>query len=198
MNNPTQPPIRPPDRTAPIRPPAARRLRGYSFDPSTAIQLETMGISEIVYKIPWDKELKKGPVGEYLEVVDYDPASQCFYTPIDLNNPFLIAQDGLQPSQGNPQFHQQMVYAVAMTTIGNFEQALGRKVLWRSHSIRKGTHFEETFVRRLRIYPHALREANAFITLPKRRYCLATSPPPATLRARIWPAARFSPACLMT
>ena len=33
---------------------------------------------------------------------------------------------GSTPSEGNPQFHQQMVYAVAMTTIHNFERALGR------------------------------------------------------------------------
>jgi hypothetical protein len=30
------------------------------------------------------------------------------------------------PSESNPQFHQQMVYAVAMTTIQNFEKALGQ------------------------------------------------------------------------
>ena len=45
----------------------------------------------------------------------------------------LLAQDGLAPSEANPQFHQQMVYAVAMTTIGHFEQALGRVALWSSH-----------------------------------------------------------------
>lgn len=29
----------------------------------------------------------EGPVGEYLEVVDRDPASGCCYTPVDLNDP---------------------------------------------------------------------------------------------------------------
>ena len=56
-----------------------------------------------------------------------------------------------------------MTYAVAMTTISNFEQALGRKIIWRTHSSKdkKGNDIE-TYVPRLRIYPHALREANAF------------------------------------
>ncbi len=143
-----------------------------------------MGINEIVYTVPWEDNLKTGPVGEYLEIVDYDPASQCFYAPVDLNNPYLIAQDGVAPAQGNPQFHQQMVYAVAMTTIGNFEQALGRKVLWRSHSVQSGKDWKETFVRRLRVYPHALREANAFYN-PKKKallfgYFTATRKSPGT------------------
>ncbi len=130
-----------PDHAAPLPHPVFRRLRGYAFDPSISIKLETMGINQIVYKVPWEDNLKKGPVGEYLEVVDYDPPSQAFYAPVDLNNPWLIAQDGLAPSAGNPQFHQQMVYAVAMTTIRNFEQALGRKMQWRTHSSvdKKGT-----------------------------------------------------------
>ena len=55
--------------------------------------------------------------------MDYDPGSGCFYEPIDLNDPNILAQDRLPPSEGNPQFHQQMVYAVAMTTVRNFERA---------------------------------------------------------------------------
>jgi serine/threonine protein kinase len=39
-----------------------------------------------------------------------------------LDDPDVLAQDGLAPSEGNPQFHQQMAYAVAMTTIRNFER----------------------------------------------------------------------------
>jgi hypothetical protein len=159
----------PPARSNPIRPPSVRRLRGYAFDPSISLRMDTLGINEIVYPVPWEDQLKPGPVGEYVEVVDFDPASQCFYEPVDLNNRYLVAQDGIPPSQGIPQFHQQMAYAVAMTTIRNFEQALGRKVLWRSHSIPDGKgHWKETFVRRLRIYPHALREANAFYDPSKK------------------------------
>ena len=77
-----------------------------------------------------DDVLGPGPVGEYLEVVDRDPASKAFYAPVDLNDPHLLAQDGMAPSESNPQFHQQMVYAVAMRTIRTFERALGRLALW--------------------------------------------------------------------
>jgi hypothetical protein len=74
--------------------------------------------------------LLPGPTGDYLEVIDVDPASGCAYEPVDLNDPHLLATNGLPPSEDNPKFHQQMVYAVAMTTIQHFERALGRQVLW--------------------------------------------------------------------
>lgn len=148
--------------------PAHRRLQGYAYDPSLSGRMDTALFNETVYKIRWedasplpDEGLMPGPVGEYLEVVDYDPASGCFYNPIDLNHPYILAQDGLEPSEGNPQFHQQMVYAVIMTTIANFENALGRYALW-------STGADFGFVRRLRVYPHALREANAYYSPDKK------------------------------
>ena len=52
-----------------------------------------------------------------------------------------------------------MVYAVAMRTIYNFEQALGRKALW---SPRMRGKDDREYVQKLRIYPHALRERNAY------------------------------------
>ena len=159
--------------------PSHRLLRGYAFDPSLATQLETALVSEIVYKVPWESllpdpdEKSKGPApeglrGEYLEVVDYDPASGCFYAPVDLNRPEILAQNGLSPSEGNPQFHQQMVYAVAMTTIDRFERALGRKTLWADRWENDGSvKGDAQFVQRLRIYPHALRQANAYYSRQK-------------------------------
>ena len=106
---------------------------------------------------------RAGPIGEYIEVIDVDPASNRAYLPVDLNDPFLLAQDGLTPSESNPQFHQQMVYAVAMTTIRQFERALGRVALWSDRRIRQPDgDYHEQFIRRLRIYPHALRERNAY------------------------------------
>jgi hypothetical protein len=141
--------------------PTQRHLRGYAFDPSLATQLETALVSEIIYKVPWEA-LGKGPVGEYLEVVDFDPASRCFYAPIDLDHPDVLAQDGLAPSEGNPQFHQQMVYAAAMTTIDRFERALGRKAFWADRFDADCRGPADEYVQRLRIYPHALRMANAY------------------------------------
>src|SRR2546421_2159840 len=170
------PPAIRPTRTIPIERPPFRRLRGYAFDPSLSTQLDSALINIVTMKVPWEFDpktgkdiLQPGPVGEYLEVVDVDPRWHCFYAPVDLNSPYLLAQDGLAPSEGNPQFHQQMTYAVAMTTIRNFERALGRLAFWAPHySIESDGQggqaagkIIETYVQRLRIYPHALREANA-------------------------------------
>lgn len=62
-------------------------------------------MDEEVFRIPWedgarelvplddasdtDAGLSPGPIGEYLEVIDYDPASRCFYAPVDVNSPLV-------------------------------------------------------------------------------------------------------------
>jgi hypothetical protein len=154
----------PPKGHAPARRrPPFRKLRIYAFDPSLNWRIDTAVINQMTLQVPWE-DLEPGPVGEYLEVVDVDPASRCFYPPVDLNHDFLLAQDGLDPAEGDPQFHQQMVYAVSMTTIRNFERALGRRVLWSP----AGADQAYAFVPRLRIYPHALREQNAFYSPQKK------------------------------
>jgi len=57
-------------------------LRGLRVRSVLSQQFETAGINEIVFKVPWEK-LTPGPVGDYLEVIDYDPASQAFYDPVE-------------------------------------------------------------------------------------------------------------------
>ncbi len=145
------------DRAHPSQP-VNRRLRVFSFDPSTAGALENVDINQTVVTIPWEG-VGPGPSGEYIEVVDHDPATGCFYAPVDLNDTPLIAADGLAPAEGDPKFHQQMVYAVAMRTIHTFEEALGRKALW---SPRVDGLNDAEYVPKLRIYPHALRDRNAY------------------------------------
>ena len=49
-----------------------------------------------------------------------------YYPPVDLDDPDVLMQRGLDPSDSDPRFHQQMVYAVVMKVIENFERALGR------------------------------------------------------------------------
>jgi hypothetical protein len=159
--------------------PAYRHLRGYALDPGLAQQLETAPISQIVFRVPWEP-MAPGPVGEYLEVIDYDPAGKCFYEPVNLNDPFLLAQDGLTPSEGTPQFHQQMVYAVAQLTIQGFERALGRRAQWSpgpSHDP-ENPKDDSHYVPRLRIYPHALREANAYYSPAKKALLFGYFPAP--------------------
>jgi hypothetical protein len=57
-------------------------------------------------------------------------------------------QGGLEPSEADPRFHQQMVYAVATTVLENFDRALGRRIKFRGGP--------------LRVFPHAFQDANAF------------------------------------
>jgi hypothetical protein len=158
-----------------VRKPSApnRRLRTYALDPSIGKRFDSLTVNETTLSVPWEEPLGPGPVGEYLEVVDVDPASNRVYEPVDLNNPSLLAQDGWPPSEGNPQFHQQMVYAVGMTTIGHFEKAIGRRALWAPHfaSSPDAAHADTrgpSEVRRLRIYPHALRMDNAYYSPDKK------------------------------
>jgi hypothetical protein len=108
--------------------PVVRKLRVFAVDPGLTARFETAITNEMTLAIPWE-ELKPGPAGEYLEVVDVDEHGMTVHEPVDLDHPDLLAQDGLSLS-GNPQFRQQMVYAVAMRTVRNFERALGRSVLW--------------------------------------------------------------------
>ena len=181
------------------RPPSRRRLQIFAVDPGASNRLATAFINKTVIDIPWEgeataatrsagsvreegeatpaKALGPGPVGEYVEVVDLDPASGMAYPPIDLNDPYLLAECGLSPSEGNPQFHQQMVYAVTMRTIEAFESALGRRVLWATKRTEREEKnpstgkvekkYKEEYVQRLRVYPHALRQANAYWALRK-------------------------------
>ena len=81
--------------------PIFRKLRGYAFDPSLSLRVETAGINDIVYKVQWE-ELEPGPIGEYLEVIDYDPTVEKYYKPVDLQDSYVLAQDGISPSEGNP------------------------------------------------------------------------------------------------
>ncbi|MGL6246186.1 hypothetical protein [Pseudomonas sp.] len=155
--------------------PPTRKLRVYAFDPQASTQMDTVQINHATIELPWEQrwepEILPGPVNEYLEVIDVDPTSGQFYKPVNLNDPHLLAQDGLAPSEGDPRFHQQMVFTVAMKTIKLFERALGRKVFWSPRAVEDAVTKKTksyVYVRRLRIYPHALREANAYYSPAKK------------------------------
>ena len=161
----------------------------FAFDPTLGVELDTVRINETTLSVTWERDadgrelLETGPAGEYVEVIDRDPASGCSYAPLDLNDPRLLAQDGLPPSESNPQFHQQMVYAVSMRTIQTFERALGRPALWsprrEATKVRGKTSYHEAYVRRLRLYPHALREGNAYYSPDKKAVLFGYFPAPA-------------------
>ncbi len=119
-------------------PPVRRPLKIYAYDPMLG--------------------RKPGPRGSRVEVLDYDGIADCFYEPVNLDDPALLMQGGLEPTEFDPRFHQQMVYAVTMKVIENFEIALGRRFQFRGR-------------KPLKVFPHAFRGANAFYD-PRRHALL--------------------------
>jgi len=142
--------------------PETRPLKCYAFDPS---QGKYFG-NEMTLSVKYEK-LLPGPIGERVAVIDYDGENKTFYPPIDLDNPNILIRSGLSPSESDPRFHQQMVYAVVSETIQNFEAALGRRIRWRlderspdkNGKIAEGEQPGD--ITRLNLYPHAMVSANA-------------------------------------
>src|SRR5262249_28588218 len=106
--------------------PVVRSLQVYAVDPSTGKN----AYNETVVHVPWEP-LLPGPTGRKIAVIDYDAANKCYYSPVNLEDPRLLANNGFDPSEADPRFHQQMVYAIASRTIHMFEVALGREIHWR-------------------------------------------------------------------
>jgi hypothetical protein len=140
-------------KAAAVPPPRVRSLRVFAFDPSLGHRFG----NHMTVAVPYE-DLERGPRGFDVEVVDYDASNRCYYTPVDLDDRDVLLQAGLAPSEADPRFHQQMVYAVASRTIDNFSSALGRRFRWTRR--RPGATRKKP--RPLRIFPHALQEANAF------------------------------------
>ncbi len=148
------------DNDVKIDDPPHRRLRVYSLDPSFSTRLATVRVNQATLRIRWESFDRRGR-GEYIEFSDVD-AKRKKYFAVDLDDTRLVAQDGHAPSEGNAQFHQQMVYAVVMKTVEHFERSLGRPVLWRPKPNEQKPSDDSVFVRRLIVNPHALYERNAY------------------------------------
>jgi len=133
--------------------PFQRPLKVYAFDPSRGKTLGNYMTINVEYE-----ELEPGPVGQHFVVIDYDASNQCYYAPVNLDDRGILLSAGLDPSETNPKFHQQMVYAVASETVRRFEFALGRPVKWRFQT---GSR-DDPRRKLLRIFPHGMQEANAF------------------------------------
>jgi hypothetical protein len=146
-------------RNSDLQMPPFRPLKVYAFDPTRG---RTLG-NHMTVNSQFER-LCPGPVGRHLEVIDYDGSNNCYYQTVDLDEPRVLLRNGLNPDESDPQFHQQMVYAVASETIRRFEYALGRSIRWRfsrsgsNHDRPEGTKKRT----QLRIFPHAMQEANAF------------------------------------
>lgn len=131
--------------------PTRRPLKIFAADPMLGRVAETRIAIDIE-----NEPLDVGPKGARIHVIDYDGAHQQYYAPVNLNEPAILMQGGLDPSESDPRFHQQMVYAVAMKVIENFEFALGRRI-----------GFADKHHRQLRLFPHAFHGANAFFDKKK-------------------------------
>lgn len=135
-----------------------RPLKIYGFDPTRGRSAGNFMIARVE-----GEKLDPGPNGSRIEVVDYDSTNHRFYKPVDLEDSAIAMNAGLDPSESNPQFHQQMVYAVASETLKRFDGALGRRWSFRDIRAKDGKHGP-----RLRIFPHALNQANAFYSREQR------------------------------
>jgi len=154
---------RSPDQTRPSH----RRLRIFAIDP----MVSRSGDHQATVQVKFEELVREAPTppssegsaepakalqavsfkGRRIEVVDVDAsgASPIWLRPVDLDDAHVAMQHGLEPSESDPQFHQQMAYAVATRTLEQFDRALGRVVYFRER-------------RRLRLVPHAFRGSNAF------------------------------------
>ena len=147
-----------------IEKPLKRPLKAYAFDPSAGRLLGNEMSMAVRFQ-----ELDPGPVvrdrwaPNAIAIVDYDGANKRYYKPVDLDDRDILLCGGLSPSEANPYFHQQMVYAVITDTIQHFEEALGRRIHWR-RGVREGdpeaAQREDIYT--LNIYPHAFIGRNAF------------------------------------
>lgn len=141
------------ERKIPIDHMPRRPLKVYAFDPTRGHSLGNQMDIQVNYE-----PLQPGPIGNYLAVIDYDASNKCYYEPVNLDDPAILLGNGLEPSESDPRFHQQMVYAVSSETIRRFEYALGRSIRWSFARWGKVSAERE----RLRIFPHAMQEANAY------------------------------------
>jgi hypothetical protein len=140
--------------------PDVRPLKVYAFDPSFGRFVGNYMTASVRY----EADLKPGPIGDRFAVIDYDGTAKTYYAPVNLDDPKLLISGGLDPSETDPRFHQQMVYAVASETLQRFESALGRRIHWRRIENTPDTTPESRAAASncLNLYPHAMYQANAF------------------------------------
>ena len=112
-------------RTRPRRPgdPLRRPLKIFTLDPETS----RLDGAVATINVPWEP-LLRGPAGLLFEI---DPADDHDVNAgVDLDDPRVLIQGGLDPSVCDHRFHQQMVYAVSARVYAQFQAALGRLIAW--------------------------------------------------------------------
>jgi hypothetical protein len=102
----------------PVDVPVQRTLQIFAFDPMLG---RTAG-NHLTITIANDRNLAPGPRGRRVEVIDYDSTHKTYYEPIDLNDPSILMQGGLEPAEADPRtagsgFCQPTGPAVVLLTI---------------------------------------------------------------------------------
>jgi hypothetical protein len=130
--------------------PHYRRLRIFASDPSMSRLEGNIVVADVPYE---PLEEGRPPTGKLFEVRCEDAQPGTVWCHADLEDHAIVMRHGYEPSQSEPRFHQQMVYAVASLVHRSFRRALGRQLGWGGAAATTG---------RLTIYPVGLAEDNAY------------------------------------
>ena len=174
-------------RALPVERPAHRYLNAYAFDPSLSLQLENVAINQVTLKVPWEYDPVTGEdllqaragrrvpgggrrrSGERLLLRAGRPEPP---VPAGTGRPAALGgQPAVPPADGlrGGDDHDQELRAGA-------RPARALVAALRSRRCRPGKRDE--YVQRLRIYPHALREANAYYSPDKKALLFGYFPAP--------------------
>jgi hypothetical protein len=133
--------------------PIYRPLRIYALDASASQREGAVALVNVPYE-----PLEPGPRGCLFEVEETFCTTEGLRAQVvDLDAPRVLLESGRRPSPSDPQFHQQMVYAVCSLTYAAFRKALGRDLAW-GFDRPAGADGRV----RLLVRPHAFREDNAY------------------------------------
>ena len=105
--------------------PPSRPLRVFALDPSAG----TLNGSVATVQVPFEP-VAAGFRGRAFEIDPHDAGCSVTYDLLRLDDRAVLLGSGRKPSPSDPLFHQQMVYAVCMSTYGAFRSALGRHLAW--------------------------------------------------------------------
>ena len=128
--------------------PNHRRLRLFASDPAKSRLEGNIVVAEVPYE-----PLAQGASGCLFEVSSEDADGATVWQTAQLDDLAVTLREGYDPSEADPRFHQQMVYAVGSLVHRSFRRALGRQLGWGGAAATRG---------RLRIHPFGLHDENAF------------------------------------
>ncbi|HUQ48818.1 MAG TPA: hypothetical protein VM053_11360, partial [Gemmatimonadaceae bacterium] len=133
--------------------PLYRPLRIYTLDPT----ISRRDGSVTTVNVPFEP-LDVGPTSSLLEIIDEGAGNgEPKPEPLDLDDKFLLLEQGVTPSPADPRFRAQMTYAVCSTTYAAFRQALGRDLTW---GFMRGSTAEQRT--RLKVRANYSDERNAY------------------------------------